>query len=238
MLKALGMAVLFVGGLANSNLAAKDRAEQGSQKKHPHNLPDIDVTEEETLAIDQEINVNSASAVSNSSIDYGLPKGWNIGVSFLNAQFYVSRSDAWSFQPDALMNLEKHWNLGPGRLVIGTQTGAGFLAQGTVVMSYSYLDFQQHFSDWDVDFDVGSYYANARVAGWQSVGLHVNIEIPLGGVLRLNGDYLSGGNGVAATTLKLLYPLSKDLQLAAGIQVAGAQNTGDDYAGLLGLYWH
>jgi hypothetical protein len=66
----------------------------------------------------------------------------------------------------------------------------------------------------------------------------VNLEIPLADGLRLNGDYLSGSNGIAATTLKLLYLLNKDWQLAAGIQIAGAHNTGDGYAGILGVYWH
>jgi hypothetical protein len=237
MIRALGMAVLFLASLANSGVWAKDRSEQGSQKKHLRNLPDVDLTIEETLAVDQEFNVYSNTAMSNTSIDYGLSDGWNIGASFLSAQFYASRSDAWSFQPDALINLEKHWTLGAGRVVAGTQTGAGFLAKATVLMNYSYLEFQQHISDWNVDFDIGSYYGNAALAGWQSVGLHVNMEIPLGAEVRLNGDYLSGGNGIAATTLKLLYMLDKDWQLAAGVQIAGAQ-TGDDYAGVLGLYWH
>jgi hypothetical protein len=218
--------------------ATSDAATPNQKQLKPHirNLPEIDLTAVENLAIDQEFNLSGLSGLSNSTLDYGLANDWNAGLSLLNAQFYGAQT--WLFQPDALVNIEKHWQFELGRLVVGSHAGAGFFAQGTRFINYSYLEFQQHFDQWDADFDVGSYYGNAALAGFQSAGLHLNLELPLVAGLRLNSDYLSGNNGLSSATFKLLYPLAKDWQLGLGVQIATAQDVSDPYQGMLGIYFH
>lgn len=224
--------------LALSNLAyAKEKVTRdGKAKPVVRNLPDIEATPTNSVAVDQELNLYSAAAISNTSVDYGLPHGWNIGLSLLNAQFYNGRSTALVFQPDVLINLEKHWLIGNGQVIVGSQSGVGVLPQAPVFMQYAYLEYQQHFAAWNIDIDTGSYYANAAIAGRQSIGGHINLEMPLYGKWRLNSDYLSGNNAVSATTLKLLYPLGGAWQLGAGVQIPGMAGP-DHYIGILGIYW-
>ncbi|MFM8342702.1 MAG: hypothetical protein ACKN9F_10865 [Methylomonas sp.] len=224
--------LILIGG--QSHAAATPSKKQ--LKPHIRNLPEIDLTATDHLAIDQEFNLSGLSGLSNSTLDYGFSHDWNLGFSLLNAQFYGAQT--WLFQPDALLNVEKHWQYELGRLVVGSHAGAGFFAQGTSFINYSYLEFQQHFEQWDADFDVGSYYGNAALAGFQSAGLHFNLELPLVAGLRLNSDYLSGSNGLSSATFKLLYPVAKDWQLGLGMQIATAQGVSDPYQGMLGIYFH
>jgi hypothetical protein len=231
------LAILLCSGLilisVPSNAATPNKKQL---KPHIRNLPEIDLTATDNLAIDQEFNLSGLSGLSNSTLDYGLANDWNLGLSLLNAQFYGAQT--WLFQPDALLNIEKHWQFELGRVVVGSHAGAGFFAQGTSFINYSYLEFQQHFDQWDTDFDVGSYYGNPALAGFHSAGLHLNLELPLVAGLRLNSDYLSGNNGLSSATFKLLYRLAKDWQLGLGVQIATVQGVSDPYQGMLGIYFH
>jgi hypothetical protein len=206
-------------------------------KKPTRNLPDIDVSQVGQIGLAQELNFFSTTGVSNTAIDYGLPDGWDIGLGLFNAQFYSLSSNNSAFQPDVLFSLEKHWLVLSGQLIIGTQSGIGITSATTNFLSFSYLEFQQHFAQWNIDADVGGYYANAAIAGFNSGGFHLNLELPVVAKLRLNSDYLSGSNALGATTIKLLYPIANDWQLGFGVQIPNVY-AGDRFIGLLGLYWH
>jgi len=136
-----------------------------------------------------------------------------------------------------MLNVEKHWLAHDMQLIAGTQSGLGLLTQATVFMNFSYLEYQRHFPNWDTDLDTGLYYANAALAGFQSVGLHVNMEAPLFDKWRINGDYLSGSNALGAATVKLLYPVVGDWRLGLGVQRPNVY-AGDHWVGLVGIYWH
>lgn len=221
------------------NAKTAEAKESSRHKGRVRNPPDVEVIPAGLLTVDEEVNLYAGAGISNTTVDYGLPYGWNIGVSFLNAQFYAAGPTSLSFQPDVLFNLEKYFRVGrTGVIVVGAQTGAGILPQGAVLMNYSYLDYQWHWLRGDVDMDVGVYYGNAALAGKDSIGWHVNVEVPIvDDVLRLNGDYLSGKNGLSGAVVKLLYTLAPSWQVSFGVQIP-APRTGNDYSGLLGLYWH
>lgn len=106
------------------------------------------------------------------------------------AQLFPALSTTWDFQPDILFNLEKHWNLWQGQLTVGSQNGIGYLPQGKRFVDMAYVDYHATLAKLDIDLDFGGYYANAAMAGTDSVGLHLNLEIPVCRDLRLNGDYL------------------------------------------------
>jgi hypothetical protein len=217
--------------------ASEDRS-RGRHKGMVKNLPAIEPVPLENLTVDQEFNWYAGAGFSNTTVDYGLAKNWNIGVSFLSAQFYSIGSAAQPFQPEVLFNLEKHFQpTAYSAVVIGTQTGAGITSQGSVLIDYSYMDYQWSWSRWNTDIDFGGYYANAALAGAESVGWHVKLEWPLGKGLRMDGDYVSGRSSVGGTTLRLLYPLAAAIKLGIGVQIPAA-GSGNDFSGLLGVYWH
>ncbi|MBD9361029.1 hypothetical protein [Methylomonas fluvii] len=220
-----------------ANLPAKERADAGQHKKPVRNMPDIDVTDVGTIDIEQETNIFGSAAVANLSANYGLASGWDLGLSLLNGQFASTAASSVSFQPDVMLNVEKHWLAHDMQIIAGTQSGLGLLTQATVFMSFSYLEYQRHLPNWDTDLDTGLYYANAALAGFQSVGLHVNMEAPLFDKWRINGDYLSGSNALGAATVKLLYPVVGDWRLGLGVQRPNVY-AGDHWVGLVGIYWH
>ncbi len=232
--KLIGLAVLALSVLPA--LSASAEKQQRTGKARVRNLPDIEATPSGQTAFDQEFNLDSSVGTSNTSFDYGAGAGWNIGFSMLNAQFYSGLDTPIPFQPDLLLNLEKHWSIGDSQLIAGNQSGAGILPQAAVFMHYAYLEAQQHLEAWDIDIDIGSYYANAALAGQRSVGAHVNLEIPVAGDLRLNADYLTGHNAVGAATFKLIYPLLQHWQIAAGVQIPNLPGNGE-YIALCGFYW-
>ena len=119
----LGSSLLLIA--ATSDAATPN---QKQLKLHVRNLPAIDLTAVKNLAIDQEFNLSGLSGLSNSTLDSGLANDWNVGLSLLNAQFYGAQT--WLFQPDALVNIEKHWQFELGRLVVGSHAGAGFFRAG------------------------------------------------------------------------------------------------------------
>ncbi len=217
-------------------LATGAEKQQRTGKARVRNLPDIEATPSGQMAFDQEFNLDSAAGISNTSFDYGAGPGWNIGISLLNAQFYSGLGATAAFQPDLLINLEKHWLFGDSQLIAGNQSGAGILPHAAVFMHYAYLDAQQHLDAWDIDIDIGSYYANAALAGQSSVGAHVNLEIPVADSLRLNADYLTGHNSIGAATFKLIYALPQHWQIAAGVQVPNLPGN-SEYIALCGFYW-
>ncbi|MBD9355818.1 hypothetical protein [Methylomonas albis] len=232
---ALGCFALLI--LFFVDVTAKERADTGQHKKPVRNMPEIDATDVGTVDIEQETNIFAAAAVANLSANYGLAAGWDLGLSLLNGQFVSTAVPSVPFQPDLMLSVEKHWLTQDRQLIAGTQSGLGLLAQTTVFMSFSYLEYQRHLPDWDTNVDTGLYYANAALAGFQSVGLHVNIEAPLFDKLRINGDYLSGSNALGAATVKLLYPVVGDWRLGLGVQRPNAY-AGDHWVGLVGIYWH
>lgn len=174
--------------------------------------------------------------MANLSANFGLAAGWDVGLSVLNAQFASTTSPSAPFQPDILFNVEKHWTTNNLQVIVGTQSGIGIVEPHNVFMSLSYLEYQRHLPDWDVDIDTGVYYANAAIANHDSVGMHVNAEIPLWGRLRLNGDYWSGNNAVGSKTVKLVYPLVGNWRLGLGVQCPNLIS-GDQVIGIVGLYW-
>ena len=218
------------------DVVASDKRDKGKHQRAVRNLPDIDSTPAGKLELDQETNFFSTGGISNTSLDYGTANGWDIGLSLLNAQFFaVPSTTTWNFQPDVLLNLEKHWDWWQGQLIVGSQGGVGYLPQGKRFVDVTYIDYQQTLSNLGMDFDFGWYYANAFMAGMDSVGLHLNLEIPVYDGLRLNGDYLSGYNGLGGGTIKLLYPFGNDWQLGFGVQMPNMYQ-GDHYIGMLGIY--
>lgn len=216
-------------------VAAKEKS-GSSVKRATRNLPDIDTTEPEALDVEQETNIFSNAAVANLTANFGLAAGWDVGLSVLNAQFASTASPAAPFQPDILFNVEKHWTTENLQIIAGTQSGIGIVEPSNVFMSLSYLEYQRHLPDWDVDIDTGVYYANAAIANHDSVGVHVNAEIPLWAGMRLNGDYWSGNNAVGSKTIKLIYPMVGNWRLGLGVQCPNL-NSGDQVIGIVGLYW-
>lgn len=214
---------------------ADNKPDKGKHQHIIRNLPDIDTTPAGKFELDQENNFFSTGGVSNTSIDYGTANGWDIGIDILNAGFFSLPSATWYFQPDILFTLEKHWDWWQGKIILGTQSGMAFLPQGKRFAEISHIDYQQTLDRFDIDFDLGIYYANTVMAGRDSVGVHLNLELPIYDDLRINGDYLSGNNGLGGSTVKLLYPFADDWNIGLGVQIPNVYQ-GDHFIGLLGIY--
>lgn len=202
------------------------------------NLPDIKLTLRDQVRVAQETNFYGVAGVSNTTVDYGLPDYWNLGVSFLNAQFYTAGGFQQTFQPDVMLNIEKFLPLGTfGTAIIGAQTGAAVYPEGAELINFSYLDFVWPTLGGRLDLDVGAYFANEALAGGNTFGVHLNVAIPVGKYLRLTGDYLSGRGKLSGMTLKVLVPVAAAWHLGVGVQMP-TPHSNNDYSGLLGIYWN
>lgn len=220
--------------LVSSASPAKDKLD-GKRGKAQRNLPEIDSTASSQFDLENEVNLFAHALLNNLSLNYGLTPDWDVGISFLNAQFASLNASAIQFQPDLLLNLEKHWQTANRRWILGSQSGVGLAQPGTRFMSLAYLEYQRHLPRWNIDIDSGGYYANAALAGIDSVGLHLNLEFPLWKNLRFNADYLSGRNNLGGASFKLLQPVNRDWRIGIGVQIPNL-DLGNSV--ILGLYWH
>ncbi|MGZ8248973.1 MAG: hypothetical protein ACXW2B_18095 [Methylomagnum sp.] len=75
---------------------------------------DINATERWEISWQEEVNAFSYGGFANTSVDFGLPHQWNIGLSIINLNLVDNGTQA--FNPDGFLNIEKIIEVGPGRL--------------------------------------------------------------------------------------------------------------------------
>ena len=86
------------------------------------NVPSVETTEKDKFFFQEQVNFLS-TGVANTTLDYGLGNGWEMGLSFFNLDFY-SLKHSWA-NPVLLLNVQKgfyvteQWKVG-----IGTQSGS------------------------------------------------------------------------------------------------------------------
>jgi hypothetical protein len=194
------------------------------------NVPAAEATEKNKIFFQQQFNFNEL-VQSNTTFDYGLGKGFELGVNVLGLNFSEKRrsflqndtSDVDPYNPLLLCNVLKQFNLGKNMsLATGAQSGLNFdfnKKYSPAGLIYANLLLKNLVLK-DSRFTGGLYYNSIHYGGGGNrLGVWLGAEVPLSGKFHLLAESILGDNAISYTSTGLVYYPRKWLPLTLGIQV-------------------
>ena len=200
------------------------------------NVPSGQITRPGEVFAQQQFNLSYPIGTSNTTLDVGLGRGWEVGVNFLDAQLYARGSDnlpggQTQVNPDLLVNAQKGATLTAGwRAGVGTQLGfnPARRRQDIELINFSWLINAISVPDRTRfgTYYVGAYYANQAYAGpGNAVGFLLGVEVPVVPErLSVQADWVGGRNEISVIVLGGVYTFRNGWQLSLGAQLPAARS--------------
>lgn len=182
------------------------------------NVPSVDTTEKDKIFFQEQINF-SPTGVANTTLDYGLGNGWEIGLSFFNLDFY-SLKHTWN-NASLLLNVQQgfhiteQWKVG-----IGTQSGSTLpmYNDSAHFSSFNYWNNALDLSEWG-KYYLGVYYANTTfVANGNNVNLMAGMELPVTKDVHMMADFINGNNDISGAVIGFVWYATPQWQVSLGCQ--------------------
>ncbi len=202
------------------------------------NVPSGDITHPGELFFQEQFNFARPAGSSNTTFDYGLGNGWEVGVNVLDVLFYQdgagpAPTGPQQVNPDMLFNLQKGFEVNDSwKVGLGGQFGFNPARQPGDIkfLNYSWVinefDFPEHeeFGKWYA----GGYYSNLPYRGpGETVGLLLGSEIPIiEDRISFQWDWTTGRNDIGVAVIGGVYTFESGWQLSLGGQLPspGTQN--------------
>lgn len=195
------------------------------------NVPSGQITKRGELFFQQQFNFAGGVGTSNTTVDVGVGRGWEVGFNFLDLQMYQPRDSGASIgpqqvNPDLLVNLQKgfevadFWNVGVGTQIGGNpsrRTRDTRFLNFTWVINQFEVPEREEFGKWYV----GAYSANKAYAGpGDSVGFLLGAEVPIvRDKLSFQFDWVGGRNDLGVAVVGGVYTFPSGWQLSLGAQL-------------------
>ncbi|MBC7412477.1 MAG: hypothetical protein H7331_08500 [Bacteroidia bacterium] len=194
------------------------------------NVPSSEVTKAHKLFFQQQININELIQ-SNTTIDYGLGKGFEIGANVLGLNFSEKKAsflnndsnDVDPYNPLVILNGLKEFGISERiKLAVGAQSGINYnfnkrKAYATLVyFNLLVEDLLIHNSK----LVLGTYYNSKHYGGsGNRVGIWLATEVPISQKLHLMAESVLGNNSLAYTSVGIIYYPLKWMPLTFGMQI-------------------
>jgi hypothetical protein len=198
------------------------------------NVPSSEVTTKGKLFFQQQVNFNEF-IISNTTLDLGLGKGYEIGFNILGLSydrktshfFENDTSDVEPFNPLVMINGIKQFNINHRlSMAIGAQVGVNFDSdknKESAGLLYGNVRYHDLFIKESV-FVAGTYYNSVHFGGeGNRVGAWVVGEIPISHKLHFMAESIIGNNSLSYTSLGFVYYPIKRMPLTFGIQMPNTQ---------------
>jgi len=197
------------------------------------NVPSSEITEKGEFFFQEQLNLGR-TGISNTTFDYGLGHGFEVGLNLFDVGLYPPHGDP--LNPEALINLQKRFDPTPWWGVgIGTQFGSSVPTEMSRVRfsNFNYLNNQFRIHEY-AKLNLGGYLANREYTGSRvEAGLMFGLEIPLmERKLHFMADYLHGHTSINVGVVGFVIYLPRRWQFSIGAQIPGA-NSGADYGVVL-----
>lgn len=194
------------------------------------NVPSSEVTKARNIFFQQQLNLNELIQ-SNTTLDYGLGKGFEVGVNVLGLNFSEKRksflnndtNDIDPYNPLVAVNGLKQIELTEKiDLAFGGQAGLNFRKDKPTFeagLAYTNILFKDIFRKED-KFVAGAYY-NTRHYGGKGTrtGAWVAAEIPIINKLHIMGESIFGDNALCNSSVGIIYYPKPYLPLTFGFQI-------------------
>ena len=202
------------------------------------NVPSAEITDAYTMFFQEQMNFASQSQC-NTTIDYGLGNGFEVGVNILNLNMIpMAGSQDSPNTPLAMLNAQKGFRLGENFLVgVGTQIGektAGII-HDVRLADFTWMTFAMELPDKRGRLYAGPCYTNVVYGGVpaEPLGYMLGYDIPVvEGKFNLMGDYISGTGYNSVAVLGAVFRLGKCWQLSLGGQLP-SPHSNNSYGGVI-----
>ena len=211
---------------------------QAQAQQNLFNVPSGEITSPGEIFFQEQFNFARPAGSSNTTFDFGLGNGWEVGVNMLDVLFYQDDGGAipigpQQVNPDLLLNLQKGFEVNDSwKVGIGGQFGFNpdphpgdirFLNYSWIINEFDFPEHQEY-GKWYA----GTYYANSPYVGpGDSMGLLLGTEIPIiEDRLSFQSDWTTGQNDIGVVVIGGVYTFECKWQLSLGAQLPspGTQN--------------
>jgi hypothetical protein len=218
----------FIIGLLFANFT---RAQQNL-----FNIPSGDITPKNKFFYQHQLNFYSANELeSKSHVVFGIGKGWDAGVNFVDLPLRFGQGSVVSFNDDSkrkplypllMFTLQKQFLLKQDHLFlnVGTQTGINFSNElenkKFATMNYALVRWQPTKKGYLI---AGPYHTNDTFVGGppsNHIGFMFGYEYKLNNKWLLMGDFISGDHKKSQTVIGGGYNVSGYLQVFLGALLA------------------
>lgn len=205
-------------------------ADAGAQQ-NLFNVPNGDITKPGNLFFQEQFNFARKVGSSNSTFDFGLGRGWEIGFNVLDVNLYdrtpaLDTLGGQQVNPDVLFNLQKgyeitgFWDVSAGaQLGVNPARDRPDIRFQEFVWGLTSLEVpnQKRFGK----YYVGVYHSNVAYAGpGRRAGYMLGMEVPiLPERFSFQADYISGRRDISVGVIGGVYSFKSGWQLSLGWQV-------------------
>ena len=196
------------------------------------NIPSGDVTLNQKLFYQHQLNVYTDKLESKAHFVYGLGKGWDIGLNVVGKGAYFSPSwrlsyndnpDKGALYPIVMGTVQKQFAVSDHvDLNVGTQIGYNISnkIRNKELNYFTYGIGVFHFLEHRGRVVGGFYQTNRMYVGQGATfGALLGYEFRLSRRWLIMGDWVSGNNDASVTVIGGTYDLSKRVQLCLGWQI-------------------
>lgn len=194
------------------------------------NVPSSEVTAEKKFFIQQQINFNELIQ-SNTTIDYGLGKGWEAGINILglnykekSGNFFLNdTNDRDPYNPLVTLNALKQFHINEKiSFATGAQGGVNFdfdKKEGFAGLYYSNIRLENVIVRNSI-LTAGTYYNTRHYGGdGNRLGAWLGTEILLFPKFHLMAESVIGNNAISYTSIGFVYYPRKRIPLTLGLQI-------------------
>jgi len=194
------------------------------------NVPSGEVTLKNKFFFQQQLNFNEIIQ-SNTTLDYGLGSGFEVGLNVLGLNFnekfktfeFNDSNIIDPYNPLVLINGLKQFKLSDHTSIsVGSQFGINFIENkhhSDAGLFYSNFKVE----DWlfeNSNFVIGPYYNTQHYGGFTDrVGLWLGTEIPLNEKFHVLGESVLGNNALSYSSFGVIYYPVKWMPLTLGAQI-------------------
>ena len=200
------------------------------------NVPSSEATTKHKLFLQQQLNFNEIIQ-SNTTLDFGLGKGFEIGANVLGLNFsdknrsFIKNdtNDIDPYNPLVMLNGLKQFEISKNlSLTTGAQFGLNFrdnkrTTNATLVYSNLLL---KNILIKNSSIVIGGYYNSLHYGGryGNRIGAWIGSEIPIADKLHIVAESVLGNNSLSYTSLGLIYYPKKRIPITLGIQIPNTKN--------------
>ena len=220
----------------------------GYSQQNFFNVPSCEFTTKHKVFIQEQINVNQIFQ-SNFTLDYGIGKGFQVGVNVIGVDFYDTKksfgfnkeSDKDIFSPLFMVNGQKSIEVNKYiQLGIGTNQGVAIdiSTDNTKYAQFDYLLSGTSFYKKKILAVYGVYYGNAAYfQNSGAVGFMAGIDADLyKNKLHFVGDWMSGTTPASVAVLGFSYFVNPVFPISLGWQIPNVEQNAS--ALVLELTWN